>query len=145
MVKALQDVQAQGRAAMRLDEDLDQRHQLADQAVARFRLGSFLLAQGGSEYFFFSGHKTDNALSWYGDDSVAIGSPTSDVTTSNGVYLRHFANGVVAVNPTTSAQGVSLGSTYTLPSGSRSAQATVPAHSSLILTGYRGEGRMGRV
>ncbi len=135
MVKALQDVQAQGRAAMCWTKTWTSATSAQVKQWHDFALGSFLLAQGGSEYFFFSGHKTDNALSWYGDDGVTIGNPTSGVTTSNGVYIRHFANGVVAVNPTTSAQGVSLGSTYTLPSGSRSAQATVPAHSSLILTG----------
>ncbi len=134
MVKALQDVQAQGRAAMCFTKTWTSATSSQVKQWHNFALGSFLLAQAGSEYFFFSGHKTDNALSWYGDDSIKIGGPTSGITTSNGVYLRHFASGVVAVNPTSSAQGVSLGSSYLLPSGSRSSQATVPAHSSLILT-----------
>ena len=135
MVRALEDVQAQGRAAMCWTKTWTSATNAQVKQWHDFALGSFLLAQGGSEYFFFSGHKTDNALSWYGDDAIAIGSPTSGITSSNGVYVRHFANGVVAVNPTSSSLGVSLGSTYTLPSGSRSTQATVPAHSSLILIG----------
>jgi hypothetical protein len=135
MVKALEDVQAQGRAAMCWTKTWTSATSSQIKQWHDFALGSFLLAQGGSEYFFFSGHKTDNALSWYGDDGISLGGPSGAITTSNGVYLREFANGVVAVNPTTSSQGVSLGSTYTLPGGSRSAQATVPAHSSLILTG----------
>jgi hypothetical protein len=135
MVNALQDVQAQGRAAMCWTKTWTSATSSQIKQWHDFALGSFLLAQGGSEYFFFSGHKTDNALSWYGDDGVKLGNPTSGITTSSGVYLRHFSGGVVAVNPTSSAQGVSLGSTYTLPSGARAAQATVPAHSGLILTG----------
>jgi hypothetical protein len=133
-VKALQDVQAQGRAAMCWTKTWTSATSSQIKQWHDYALGSFLLAQGGSEYFFFSGHKTDTALSWYGDDAINIGTPSGSISTSNGVYMRYFTNGVVAVNPTTSSQGVSLGSTYTLPSGSRSAQATVPAHSSLILT-----------
>ena len=133
MVRALQDVQAQGRAAMCWTKTWTSASSSQIKQWHDFALGSFLLANAGSEYFFFSGHKSDNALSWYGDDGVKLGSPSGGISTSGGVYMRHFANGMVAVNPTSSSQGVSLGATYTLPSGARSAKATVPAHSALFL------------
>jgi hypothetical protein len=94
-----------------------------------------MLANQGHEYFYFSGHRSDNGNTWYGDDQVKIGSPSGSLTSNGaGVYYRRYSAGIVVVNPTGSSAGVQLPATFHTPSGASVSQLNVPAHSGMFLT-----------
>jgi len=132
-VKALEDVQSKGRSALCWTKTWTSATSGQISSWHAFALASFMLANQGHEYFFFSGHKSDNGNSWYGDDKVAIGNPTGALKTSNGAYYRAYSGGMVVVNPTSGSVKVSLGATYTTSSGSHVSTLSVGAHTGVIL------------
>jgi hypothetical protein len=135
MVKALEDVQAKGRTALCWTKTWTSATNSQIKSWHNFALASFLLANAGSEQFFFSGHRSDNGNTWYGDDTYAIGSPSGGLkSNSAGAYYRAYTKGMVVVNPTGGSVNVSLGSTYTTPGGSRVTTLNVSAHTGVILT-----------
>jgi hypothetical protein len=94
-----------------------------------------MLANEGHEYFYFTGHRSDNGNTWYSDDQIKIGSPSGSLTsTSAGVYHRPYSGGIVVVNPTGSSAGVLLPGTYQTSSGSSESQLNVPSHGDMFVT-----------
>ncbi len=70
-----------------------------------------LVAQGSSSYSTSNANVTKSEL-WFPEYALAqsLGAPTSPSTQlPGGVYLRTFANGLVAVNASSSTQNVNLG------------------------------------
>ena len=49
------------------------------------------------------------------------------------IWKRRFANGVVVVNPTGTADTISFTNTYLLPSGRGASSSTLDPHTGLIL------------
>ena len=135
MVKALEDVQSQGRTALCWTKTWTSATDAQIKSWHNFALASFLLANAGSEEFFFSGRKSDNGNSWYGDDKYAIGSPSGTLkSTSGGAYYRAYSKGMVVVNPTGGSLNVPLGAVYLTPGGARVSTLSVSAHTGVILT-----------
>jgi hypothetical protein len=100
-----------------------------------FALASFLLTNQGSEEFFFSGKKSDNGNSWYGDDKIVVGSPSGSLkSTSGGAYYRAYSKGMVVVNPTGGSLSVPLGAVYHISGGAAVSTVNLSAHTGMILT-----------
>lgn len=99
----------------------------------RFALGSFLLGNTGSSYFFFSASRTSDLLAPDSLTNVSLGAPTSSYQLVNGLYQRTFQNGIVLVNVSGSALSASLSKTYVTQSGKRVSSLSVAGHDSEIL------------
>ena len=135
-VRALQDVQSKGRMALCWTKTWTSATSAQIAAWHDFTRASVLLANQGRVNFFFSGRTSDNGNTWYGDNSLAIGSPSGALShTSGGVYYRAYSGGMVAVNPTGGSAPLSLGGSYRTTTGQTVSQITVAAHSAVILTG----------
>jgi hypothetical protein len=79
----------------------------------KFSLASFLLGAGGLSYFSFLEDHTNTALVQdYAWDHVNIGAPLGHYVQNGSIFERSFTNGIVAVNPTSTAATVALGGTY---------------------------------
>jgi hypothetical protein len=134
-VKALEDVQSKGRTALCWTKTWTSATSSQISSWHTFALASFMLANQGSEEFFFSGHKSDNGNSWYGDDKFAVGSPSGSLkSTSGGAYYRAYSKGMVVVNPTGGSLSVPLGAVYVTTSGARVSTVKLSAHTGMILT-----------
>lgn len=91
-----------------------------------FALGSYLLIKGGRTYVNLQINQ-DMKAEWYPEYGVDLGGAidalTGDISdffdTNTNVYVRHFANGAVYVNPDTTEYIVPLGTTHNkvVPSG----------------------------
>jgi putative glycosyl hydrolase-like family 15 (GHL15) protein len=133
-VKALADIQARGRHAMCWTKTWTTATSAQIQQWHDFALASFLLgAWGQKQYFFFSGSRRDTALTWYGDGRYTLGKPVSAIKHVGSIWKRRFANGVVVVNPTGTADTISFTNTYLLPSGRVASSSTLDPHTGLIL------------
>lgn len=80
----------------------------------RYLMGGYLLVKGSRTYVFYSALGT---LQWYPEWALDLGAAQKNATTVddllwNGIYRRDFANGIVLVNPTTTAVRVNLGGTF---------------------------------
>jgi hypothetical protein len=92
----------------------------ADLAVRRFYLGNYLLIKGGFTYLNYFAHSFNPE--WYPEWGVSIGSATTPLPASvsalydaqSGLYRRAYSNGLVVVNPATTAHTLNLGGTYYL-------------------------------
>jgi hypothetical protein len=133
-LRALIDIQSRGRSAMCWTKTWTSASRAQIQAWHDFALASFMLgAWGQKQYFYFSGSRKDNALSWYGDGRYKLGKVVSVIKRVGNIYKRRFTNGVVLVNPSGSSDSVSLTSSFVFPSGRRARSATLGAHSGVIL------------
>jgi len=105
-----------------------------DVARRRFLLASYLLVKDARTYiaYFASG-----PLEWYPEWDLELGAAQKNAVTLddfswNGIYRRDFDNGIVLVNPGTSAVQVNLGATFkrTEPvgGGAVSSDGTVQGH-----------------
>jgi hypothetical protein len=114
----------------------------ASPAFARYGFASALLEDG---YFAY----TVDGLTvpyWADEFSAPLGTPTEAPPTaaaSNGVWMRHYSNGLVLVNPSTTATvSVSIGSGYkhiigtndpTVNNGMAESTVTLPPKSGLVM------------
>ncbi len=100
-----------------------------------FALASFLLGNGGTSYFAFSGSR---AASGVAPDVLAVGSrlgaPIGSYEESGGVYQRSFADGKVVVNPSSEVATTDLGADYRGEGGNVVRSVTLGPHSAAILT-----------
>jgi hypothetical protein len=133
-VNAIRDVQSKGKYAICMVKAWGRGTAAQAGQWHDFALASFLIAAGNSSYFSFSGSTADTALNKWTVHDTGIGKATAPASQSGGVYLRQYASGIAVVNPTPAAQAVSLGKTYTTPSGTRVSRLTLPAHAGMVLT-----------
>jgi hypothetical protein len=132
--------EANGKYEMAIHYDPNQNQESLD----TYGLASMLLNAGGMTSYSSPATSPDPTYDFWPEYTTAqnLGAPSGAYTTvtSGGatVYERKFANGIVVVNPTTSASGsVSLGATYS-GTGNEPASATsvtLPAQTGMILTG----------
>jgi len=105
-----------------------------DVARRRFLLASYLLVKNARTYIAYF---ASDPLEWYPEWNLDLGAAqtraaTMDDLSWNGMYRRDFDNGIVLVNPGTSAVRVNLGATFkrTEPvgGGAVSSDGTVSGH-----------------
>jgi hypothetical protein len=132
-VNALEDVQSHGKTALCWTKVYSSATTAQQNRWHSFALASFLLAQNGHSYFYFQGSKSNTALTSWGEGSVAIGAPVAARAVSGSLYYRQFANGMVVVNPTSSAHTMALPKAYSL-SGKMVSSITLQADSGTVLT-----------
>ena len=102
--------------------------------AARYGYASVLLGGNDSASYAFTPNYSEET--WLPEYEYEIGSATAaQREDANGVHRRAFANGLVLVNPTESAQTVSFGGTYSGSGLENATGATMPANSALVLTG----------
>ncbi|HUB10133.1 MAG TPA: putative glycoside hydrolase [Myxococcales bacterium] len=122
---------------------------LSDVGERMFVLGTYLLVKGAHTYLNLDA--SGQSLQWMPEYGLDLGAATdplpSDISTlldaTWNVYVRHYANGLVLVNPSGSAQTIALGGTYyqatpqgggPVPSdGSSPGSLTYPAVTSVTL------------
>jgi hypothetical protein len=132
--------EANGKYEMAVHYDPGQNQESLD----TYGLASMLLNAGGMTSYSSTVTSLNAATyDWWPEYTAAqnlgapLGAATSVTSGSATVYERKFTNGMVVVNPTTSASGsLSLGATYK-GSGNEAATAsslTLPAQSGMILT-----------
>jgi putative glycosyl hydrolase-like family 15 (GHL15) protein len=111
----------------------------SDLATRLYYLGNYLLVKGHHTYLDYF---ANGPLEWYPEWTIDLGAPTTagttDVSTllSGGVYQRAFANGLVLVNPSSSAVTVTLAKTYQLvtPTGGGTVDASGTPSGSLSMS-----------
>jgi len=108
-----------------------------------FITGNYLLVKGDHTYLNLDA--LGMTLAWWPEDSIDLGPPTDPLPKNNditkfwnanwGVYVRHYAHGMVLVNPINAADGIAptpitLDKTYYEVAGdvASSADAVVPAN-----------------
>jgi hypothetical protein len=104
-------------------------------AWRHFALASFLLGNGGTSYFAFSGARAENGVA---PDVLTVGSrlgaPIGSYEESDGLYQRSFARGKVVVNPSDRSSTIDLGADYRDDAGTVVRSLTLGPHSAAILT-----------
>jgi len=133
-VNAIADVQSKGKLALCLTKLWVSATTAQRNQWQQFALASFLLAKGSSADFMFMGSKTQNALATTNAGYPALGTATSARTQQGSTWVRHFQNGVVAVNPGGASASLSLGGSFVDPSGRSVTSATVAPHTGVIFT-----------
>ncbi len=103
------------------------------QGWLNYALGSYLLGIRNTHSFFsFQGKGTEPFVGAQ-ELVTRIGTPTSDVFHTNGVYQRRFTRGLALVNPTTETRTFLPSRNYVTINGSAFPQIKMPPHSGLIL------------
>jgi hypothetical protein len=110
-------------------------------ALMRYGLASALLEDGYAAF-------TQNSVMTpplFDEYSAPLGTPSEAppvAATSSGIWLRHYSNGLVLVNPTTQTLSVNIGNGYrhlsgsqdpTVNNGSAESVVTMPARSGLLM------------
>jgi hypothetical protein len=103
-----------------------------DRNAARFGFATMLLAGGGKVQFALHDDYTNER--WFEEFDYAIGNPSGDERKdADGIHRRVFSNGLVYVNPTSSAARVEFGGAYTGSGLTSATSATLPPRSGLVL------------
>jgi hypothetical protein len=103
-----------------------------DRAAARYGFATMLLAGTGKMLFALNNDYTNER--WFEEFDYAIGTTAgAETKDSSGVHRRAFTNGLVVVNPTTSAVRVEFGGAYTGSGLTGASGTTLPPRSGLIL------------
>jgi hypothetical protein len=103
-----------------------------DRAAARYGFATMLLAGGGKVQFALHNDYTNER--WFPEFDYAIGTPSgAETPEAGGVHKRRFSNGLVYVNPTSSAVRVRFGGAYTGSGLQDATGATIPPRSGLVL------------
>jgi hypothetical protein len=91
----------------------------ADPAIARYGLASAMMEDG---YFAFTAN-TSVAPPWFDEYDAKIGTPSEappTAATASGIWVRHYTNGIVLVNPSkTTAATIDIGTGYKHLSGTQ--------------------------
>jgi hypothetical protein len=101
----------------------------------RYARGSFLLDwNGGASAFTFEPTDPEAQDPYSGEWTIDVGTPLAARYRVGAAWRREFTGGTVVLNPSsTSAQAVSLGSTYLQPDGTPVSSVTLPPVSAAIL------------
>jgi hypothetical protein len=133
-LKALDDVDAKGRIALCMTKMWSGGTNAQLTQWNDFTLASFLLAKGPKSYFMFMSSKSQDAMTSWNASPPAIGAPLGPRAQQGNAWVRKFANGMVAVNPGTGTENVSLGGTYVTSAGASVTSVTLRAHEGVVLT-----------
>jgi hypothetical protein len=114
-----------------------------DTQAIRYGWASTLLGADGHTVYTAAANYTTET--WSSEYEVPLGAPTSTATKlTSGAWERSFANGLVVVNPTSSAADVSFDGSYSGSGLTNATGATLGANSAVILTrGARKSGEEG--
>jgi hypothetical protein len=105
-----------------------------DAAAARYGWATTLLGAAGKAHFALHGNYTTET--WFPEYDYEVGEPVGPETRlSNGVHVRLFTNGIVAVNPTSGQLSADLcGGTYSGSGHSHATSIQLGANSGAIMT-----------
>jgi Hypothetical glycosyl hydrolase family 15 len=107
-----------------------------DTQAARYGYASLLMGSESaslSSYAYTPNYETEQ---WLPEYEYELGAPTEAASEgSGGVFHRQFTDGLVLVNPTSSARTVSFGGTYSGSGLENATSATLQPDSALVLTG----------
>jgi len=104
-----------------------------DRGAARYGYATALL--GGGRRTHFALHADYTNETWFPEYEYAIGASSGAATRDErGLHRRAFTNGLVLVNPTSSAVRVEFGGAYTGSGLTGATAATMRPHTALILT-----------
>jgi hypothetical protein len=103
-----------------------------DRSAARYGFATMLLAGGGKLHFALHNDYTNER--WFEEYDYAIGAPSgAETKDAKGIHKRVFSNGLVYVNPTSSAVRVDFGGAYTGSGLVGATSATLSPRSGLVL------------
>ena len=109
---------------------------VGDTQAARYGYASLLMGSESaalSSYAYTPDYETEQ---WLPEYEYELGAPTEAATEgSGGVFHRQFTDGLVLVNPTSSARTVSFGGTYSGSGLENATSATLQPDSALVLSG----------
>ncbi|HVW48644.1 MAG TPA: putative glycoside hydrolase [Solirubrobacterales bacterium] len=109
---------------------------VGDTQAARYGYASLLMGSESaalSSYAYTPDYDTEQ---WLPEYEYELGAPTGVATEdAGGVFRRTFTDGLVLVNPGSSARTVSFGGTYSGSGLEDATGATLGPHSALVLTG----------
>lgn len=74
-----------------------------------FALASFLLLQNKKSFFYYDDQTQTPSANWFKEWETKLGKPLTMFTVQEGVYLRHFKNALVLVNPTSTGKVIKPG------------------------------------
>jgi hypothetical protein len=99
-----------------------------------YSLATFLLATGGKASYAFLTNTTTAPAANSQTDHPALGAPSGAMMAlTNGIYTRHFIDGLVAVNPTGGSLQLTLTTTYHDQNGVKSGTITLGPHTGEVL------------
>jgi hypothetical protein len=113
----------------------------ADPALMRYGMASALLEDGYSAYTL----NNDPTPPVFDEYSAPLGTPTEappKAATASGVWVRHYSNGIVLVNPTKATASIDIGAGYkhligtqdpAVNNGMAERVVTLPARSGMIM------------
>jgi Hypothetical glycosyl hydrolase family 15 len=100
-------------------------------------LSNYLLIKGGHTFTYVSVNPKSPVWRTFSDRPeyhVLIGHPISDISTSQGVYMRRYSNGLAIVNPSsTKSYHLNFSRPYQDVQGHTITSYTIGVHSGLIL------------
>lgn len=134
-VDMITDVESRGGAALAMTKINRSATQAQKDAWREYALASFYLGTNGGSFFTFHESKSASAITmdhpW---ERVSIGTPVESYAKRGGAYQRTFTDGLVLVNPTSSAVTVPLSGSYIDLRGiSVSGAIALPANSGRVL------------
>jgi hypothetical protein len=104
-----------------------------DTQAIRYGWASTLLGADGHTVYTAAANYTTET--WSSEYEVPLGEPTSTATRlASGAWERAFADGLVVVNPTSSALAVNFDGSYSGSGLTNATGATLGAHSAVVLT-----------
>jgi hypothetical protein len=109
---------------------------VGDTQAARYGYASLLMGSEGAELSSYAYTPNYENEQWLPEYEYELGIPTEAATEGvGGVFHRQFTDGLVLVNPTSSARTVSFGGTYSGSGLENATGATLQPDSALVLTG----------
>ncbi len=106
----------------------------ADEQTMLFTYGTYLLAAGGSSYYYHVHDGSMDAATWYGVWGRDLGAALGPYNvTGQGVYTRAFTRGMVAVNPMSTGEVTLEVSGYRDSHGAAVNQIILGPHSATLL------------
>lgn len=136
-VRTLQDLEANGRAALLTTKVWSPGTVAQKNAWHRYSMASFLLGANGLSFYAFTSDRTQEGATGANHAYTMprnLGASTSAMTREPaGYYKREFANGMAVVNPTSAPVSLTLAKPHRRLGGAVVTSLVLPAHSGDVL------------
>lgn len=93
-----------------VNTNTENKERFNDYRLMRYGLTASLIA--GAYYSFDAGDANHHRTWWYDEYDAAIGTPSKAAESKQGIWVREYTGGYVAVNPTKKAVTITLPGTY---------------------------------
>lgn len=131
-----------------VNTNTENKERFNDYRLMRYGLAASLVA--GAYYSFDAGDANHHRVWWYNEYDAAIGTPSKAAEAKQGIWVREYSGGYVAVNPTKKAVTITLPGSYERINGNQDKainngqvvrSVTVPPEDGVVLL-KRGEDGM---